>query len=242
MSETSPTEAGSPSSGMVPEQALTLRAVAGDREAFVQLVERYLDELYSFAAREIRYYESLGDLEPGELTAEDVVSETTLTALQVLARKPRRGTFRGLLHHLALAVIEHWALRSRERRRHERLRLEKGVPVERDWGPDMERDIFMYYQPDDLLTWEDTIPDASMPPPEEIPAIEEEWEAMEALLNSLPADQRTVFGLHAIEGLSLKEIAALQRQPLQDIKRLYEHGREALRVRLTDRMVARPAS
>jgi RNA polymerase sigma factor (sigma-70 family) len=206
------------------------------------LVERYLDELYSFAAREIRYHESLGDLEPGELTAEDVVSETTLTALQVFARKPRQATFRGLLHHLALAIIEHWALHSRERRRHERLRLEKGVPVERDQVPDMERDIFVYYQPDDLLTWEDTIPDASMPSPEEIPAIEEEWAAMEALLNSLPADQRTVFGLHAIEGVSLEEIAAMRRQPLQDVKELYEQGREALRARLADRMVVRPAN
>jgi RNA polymerase sigma factor (sigma-70 family) len=242
MSETNPIDAGNPSPGMVPEQELTLRAVAGDREAFIQLVEHHLDELYSFASREIRYHESLGDLEPGELAPEDVVSETTLTALQVLARKPRRSTFQGLLRHLVLAVIEHWALRSRERRRHERLRLEEGVPLEQDRGPDMERDIFMYYQPDDLLTWEDTIPDASLPPPEEIPAIEEEWEAMEILLNSLPADQRMVFGLHAIEGLSLEEIAAMQRQPLHAVKVLYEQGREALRARLTDRMVVRPAS
>jgi hypothetical protein len=34
----------------------------------------------------------------------------------------------------------------------------------------------------------------------------------------------------------------MRRQPLQDVKELYERGRETLRVRLADRMVVRPAN
>lgn len=220
------------------EQNLRSQALAGDREAFVRLIERHLDDLYRFAAREIRYRESLGDLEPDEITPEDVVSETTLMALRELARKPYRASFEGWLRHLALGIVKRWVLRSRERRRYERISLESTIP---SISPPGEK-FPAYYQPDALLTWEDTLPDATVPMIEEIPVIQETREQLEATVNNLPANQREVFVLRAIEGLRFEEIAAMRQQQLQEIRALYRQARETLREQLTDRMDARAAT
>jgi len=210
------------------DRDLRAQAAAGDREAFIHLVERHLDDLYRFAAREIRYRESVEDLEPGELTAEDVISEATLTALQLLKRVPAGFPFKRWLPHLVLALIERAVRHSRERRDQEQVRLERGLSAA------LEGELFDFYQPDDSLTWEDVIPYGGTSSLEELLALQEDWATLEAALNSLPADQRQVFVLHAIEGLPLKQIAALQRRRLEDVKKLYQEGRESLRVQLVD--------
>ncbi|HEY68290.1 MAG TPA: RNA polymerase sigma factor [Thermoflexia bacterium] len=213
------------------EHDLWQRAIAGDREAFIRLIERHLDSLYRFAAREIRYRRALGDLEPDEVTPEEVVSETVLAALRELARRPCRASFKGWLRHLALQIIKRWARRSRERRYHERIHLEDVLPS--------SQLLFAYYQPDAALTWEDVLPDRSTPMPEEALEIREAWEELEAMVNRLPADEREVFTLRAIEGLRFDEIAAMRQQRIREVKALYRQAREVLREQLADRMVAR---
>jgi DNA-directed RNA polymerase specialized sigma24 family protein len=74
---------------MLPDTVSLQRAQAGDREAFISLAEQHLPALYRFVAREIRYHEALGNLEPGELDVEDVLDEVFVTALRQLHRMPR---------------------------------------------------------------------------------------------------------------------------------------------------------
>src|SRR5437870_4896100 len=74
---------------MLPDTVSLQRARASDREAFIALAEQHLPALYRFVAREIRYHEALGDLEPGEVDVEDVLDEVFLTALRQLHRMPR---------------------------------------------------------------------------------------------------------------------------------------------------------
>jgi RNA polymerase sigma factor (sigma-70 family) len=214
--------------GVTPEQ-WDPRA-ASDREAFVDLVESDLPKLYHFAAREIRYRESVADLEPAELTAEDVVSEATVTALQLLRRGPHRFAFRAWLRHLIKASIERAVRSSRERHSREQVRLEREI------APALEQELFYFYQPDNSLTWEDVIPDEDSPAPDSDLAISENWAGLEKTLNSLPAQERDVFVLHAIEGLPLEQVAAMRRQKLEEVRRLYQVAREALRAQLADRM------
>mgnify|MGYP001477468958 FL=1 len=52
----------------------------GDRRAFRRLVEPYLDELLRAAHRELEHYRRLKALRPEDLTAEELVGETLITA------------------------------------------------------------------------------------------------------------------------------------------------------------------
>jgi DNA-directed RNA polymerase specialized sigma24 family protein len=60
---------------LIPETGSLQRSQADDREAFIVLAERHLPALYRFVAREIRYHEALGNLEPDEVTVADVLDE-----------------------------------------------------------------------------------------------------------------------------------------------------------------------
>jgi RNA polymerase sigma-70 factor, ECF subfamily len=197
------------------------RAQAGDREAFIALAEQHLPALYRFVAREIRYHEALGDLEPGEVDVEDVLDEVFLTALRQLHRMPRRATFKGWLRHLALQTLRRVVRASRGRRRYE--------PVHLEDPPPNGRRLDASYPSDARLTWKDIIPDRSTPSPEEAVLLKETWQTLEASLNQLPADQREVFLLRAVEGLSYEEIAAMLGRPIQQVKSSYRAAREALR-------------
>jgi RNA polymerase sigma factor (sigma-70 family) len=196
------------------------RAQAGDRQAFLALAEQHLPALYRFVAREIRYHEELGNLEPDEMDVEDVLNEVFLTALRQLHRKPRRASFKGWLRHLALQTLRRAVRASRERRRYEAIRLEDPLPNE-------ER-VQESYPLDPSETWKDVFPHPFTPSPEEAVLLEETWQSLEAALNRLPADQREVFILRAVEGLGAEEIAAMVGRPIQEVKSSYQAAREAL--------------
>jgi RNA polymerase sigma factor (sigma-70 family) len=200
-------------------------APAVDHDAIIRVIEPYLGDLYRFVAREIRYRESLGDLEPGEITTEDIVAEATLLVLRRLMDQPRVASVKGWLWHMALSVTDYWVRRSRERRAHEQIHLEA------DWDADLPADDELYenYQPDETLTWEDALPDPNTPIPDDIPDLLASQEEVEATLNLVPPGEREVFILRAIEGLSFDEIAAMQRKERQEVERLYRQARERLR-------------
>ncbi len=197
------------------------RAQGGDRQAFIALAEQHLPALYRFVAREIRYHEALGNLAPDEVDVEDVLDEVFLTALRQLHRRPRGATFKGWLRHLALQTLRRVVRASRERRRYEQVRLEDPLPNE-------ER-VQESYPLDPSVTWKDVFPHPFTPSPEEAVLLKETWQTLEAALNQLPADQREVFLLRAIEGLSYEEIAAMLGRPIQQVKSSYQAAREALR-------------
>jgi RNA polymerase sigma-70 factor (ECF subfamily) len=212
---------------MRPDTVSLQRAQAGDREAFITLAEQHLPSLYRFVAREIRYHEALGNLQPSEVDVEDVLDEVFVTALRQLHRMPRRATFKGWLRHLVLQVMRRTVRASQRRRRYERIRLEDPLPA----GPGIDESG---YPLEARRTWKDIIPDRSIPTPEEAVMLEETWHGLEAALNQLPAEQREAFLLRAVEGLSYAEIAAMLGRPLQRVKSSYRAAWGALRRRFFD--------
>src|SRR5919198_566512 len=151
---------------MLSDTAALQRAQAGDREAFIALAEQHLPALYRFVAREIRYYEALGNLEPGEVDVEDVLDEVFVTALRQLHRMPHRATFKGWLRHLALQTMRRMIRACRQRRRHERVHLEDPLPA----GPGVDESG---YPLEASRTRKDVIPDRSTPAPEETVLLKE---------------------------------------------------------------------
>jgi RNA polymerase sigma-70 factor (ECF subfamily) len=201
------------------------RAQAGDREAFVALAERHLPSLYRFVARELRYHEALGTLPPGEVAVEDLVDDVCLTALRDLHRMPGRASFKGWLRLLALRAVRRAVRRSRLRRQYERVHLEDPLPAASPFDDGY---------PQAGRTWQEVIPDRAMPLPQEVVELKETWQTLEAALQHLPADQRQIFVLRAIEGLSAAEVAGLLGRPLPEVKATYRAAREALRRRLVE--------
>jgi RNA polymerase sigma-70 factor (ECF subfamily) len=211
------------------QAANTLEAArAGDRAAFVDLLERNLDSLYRFVARELRYHEALGHLLPGEVQPAEVVDEVALRALRRMPRMPRHATFKGWLRLLALRAIDDRVRQARRQHQIEAVSLEAPLPT------GQRADI--YYQPDAALTWADVLPDRA-PSPEEAVVLNETQAELEQALNELPPEQRLAFVLRAVEGLGYAEIAAITHQPRAAIKAAYQAAREALRQRFADRFI-----
>jgi RNA polymerase sigma-70 factor (ECF subfamily) len=198
----------------------------GDRAAVVAELERQLDPLYRFVARELRYQAALGNLQPGDVAPEEIVDEVALRALRRMPRMPQQATMRGWLRLLALRAIEDRVRQTRRQRRHEAVSLEAPLPL------GQRADV--YYQPDAALTWADVLP-APGPSPEEALLLNETREELEQALNELPPDQRLAFVLRAIEGLGYAEIAAITHQSRSDVRQAYHAAREALRQRFAGR-------
>jgi RNA polymerase sigma-70 factor (ECF subfamily) len=200
---------------------------AGDRVAFTAALERELNPLYRFVARELRYHEALGAINPGELLPEEIVDEVALRALRQARNAPRRATFKGWLRQFALRAIHEQVRRLRRQHQMEALSLEDPVLSGQRFG--------MWYQPDVALTWEDVLP-APVPTPEDVLVLHETQAKLEQALNTLPPDQRLAFILHAIEGLSYAEVAAIFHWPRSAVKAAYHTAREALRQRFAGRL------
>jgi RNA polymerase sigma-70 factor (ECF subfamily) len=206
---------------------------AGDRAAFTVALERELNALYRFVARELRYHEALGDIHRGELLPEEIVDEVALRALRQARQAPRRATFKAWLRQLALRAIHEQVRHLRRQRQMEALSLEDPLLSGQRFG--------VWYQPDVALIWEDVLP-APVPTPEEVLVLHETHAELEQALNMLPPDQRLTFILHAIEGLSYAEVAAIFHWPPSAVKAAYHAAREALRQRFAGRfsVLSRP--
>ncbi len=198
---------------------------AGDREQAIELLMAQLDALYRFVARQIRYHIALGQIQPGDLDPIEVVNEIMLEALRRGQSSPRRASLRGWLRLLALRALQRQMRRLQRQRRHESISLEQPLRPGQEWDA--------YYQPDAALTWADVLP-APDPSPEQAILERETIEELERALDRLPANQRLIFILRAIEGLSYAEISAMLHQPRDRIRQIYHAAREALSRQLAD--------
>ncbi len=195
-----------------------------------EALQPYLAHLYAFVRREIAYYESLGLLREGELTAEDVVDEVIESALSLWERRPP-GSLRPWLLQLALRRLRLY-LRAARERPSEDIPLEELVPQE-DWSTlDLDTEIWEFYEPDDVIAWEDLLPDPKAQPPDEFLEEVELDEPLGSALNSLPPRVREVFVLHALEGLTEEEIARLYGWDVEQVKRYLAQARDRLRAAL----------
>ncbi len=195
-----------------------------------EALQPYLAHLYAFVRREIAYYESLGLLREGELTAEDVVDEVIESALSLWERRPP-GSLRPWLLQLALRRLRQY-LRAARERPSEAVPLEELVPQEDLSTLDLDTEIWEFYEPDDVIAWEDLLPDPKAQPPDAFLEEVEIDEPLGSALNSLPPRVREVFVLHALEGLTEEEIARLYGWNVDQVKRYLAQARDHLRAAL----------
>jgi RNA polymerase sigma factor (sigma-70 family) len=181
--------------------------------------------LRMFVEREVAFREGSAQLEPGLLNWEEVVDEAVACALDESIEKPDRMALEPWLYRLAIRAMDEFEtglaeglsdvhLESVRRRRNE---LASDEPH------------LQFHQPDESMTAESSIADNRVSTPEEIAYSDEMISLVQFALHAAARHDREAFILHAIEGFSLDEIAAITDRSPSQVEQSIRAARDKLR-------------
>jgi RNA polymerase sigma factor (sigma-70 family) len=195
--------------------------------------------LYSFVRDRLAYHETVGDLNPGDVAAEDIAGTVLLRAYRELAnrseddrgKEPRERTIGPWLRELATKQIQ-WTI-DRIKAVHSRsIALEEDIP---ETPPAEEvstlgEEVLYFYQPDEDLRVEDIFPDMDMATPEEFVAAKEELlHCVNTALAGMPIQWRRAMRLRYAGGLTSAQLAEVLAEDEPQVERVLEYAREHLR-------------
>lgn len=202
-----------------------------DVEAFGDLVRALLPKLHHFARREVSALRARGDLNPGYPTPEDIVDEVLARAYQRLAERPQDLDPLHWLYQLTYEALKDEVRKSwREEGRFVSAESKPARP--RDYTLD-ERDqgVYEFWQPDELLKFEDVVP-VSGDTPEERVGQQELLRYLHDVMGRMPNHWRWAMLLAQAEEISLAKVARMMGASEEEVKRWIEQGDEYLRARL----------
>ena len=189
-------------------------------------VNANLARLSRYVERELRYRESLGLLQPEQLSAEEVVDEAVLNALGN-GEKPERLALEPWLYRLAIRAIDELVWRSRDAVAAVPLDQNARVPELSLTGSDEHH--LQYHQPDEAVVNRDLIADPRLATPEASAFSDEILTLVEGALLGAKREEREAFLLYAVEGFTLEEIAAISDRSLEQVRGSVKSAREFLR-------------
>jgi len=198
-----------------------------------------LPRLERFVERQIVYRESLGELLPDHFDPEDVVAEAIANALGDEFEKPERIKLEPWLYRLATEAIDRVAASEVDV---SGVSLDGRHGVQNVQASDEAR--LQFHQPDDRLREEDIIADGHAENPEQLAARGELIKLVQVALRDAKRPDREVFILHAVEGFTQEEIAAITNHTLEEvlasIRTARQHLQRALPIKaiFKDRVVA----
>ena len=182
-----------------------------------------LPRLHRFIERQIVYRESLGELQPDQVAPEDVVAEAIANALSDGFEKPERIKLEPWLYRLATEAVDRVAASDGE---------VGGVSLERRHGVQnvqaSDEARLQFHQPDDRLLEEDIIADGHAESPELLAARGELIKLVQVALRDAKRADREVFILHAVEGFTQEEIAAITNHTLEEVRASVHKARQHL--------------
>lgn len=206
-------------------------------------VNANLTRLERFVERELVFRESSDQLTAGEVTKEEVVDETIARALGDGGEKPERLALEPWLYHLALNVIRDLSVNDGEG---SQVHLEESVRQKNERASDEPQ--LQFHQPDETFTEETVIADRRIATPEDTAASDEMIRLVQSALKAAPRTDREAFILHAIEGFTVEEIAAITDHRADEVVSSINTVREQLRrspplaERFRDSLLANPGT
>jgi RNA polymerase sigma factor (sigma-70 family) len=205
------------------------------RELFFSLIERHLEGLYSFTHREINYRIALGDVLPGEISADDALAAVVLRGAREFEKDFEQRNIPGWLIRLALEHVDA-EVKKVQQARETSLHAEEDVP---ETSPTeavstLGDEILDFYQPDEDLKLEDILPGPSVPTPEQILESRELQRYILGSLAKLPRALRLAFVLRYAEGLPIAEVVQVTGQSQSEVERNIERARGILLKRLVN--------
>jgi RNA polymerase sigma factor (sigma-70 family) len=195
--------------------------------------------LYRFVRERLAYHESVGELNPGDVAAEDIAGTVLLRAHRECAKQSAAGVHKEAaagnmgpwLEGLASQQIQ-WTMERFRAARSRGIALQEDIP---ETPPEQEvsmlgEEVLYFYQPDEDLRIEDIFPDMEMSTPEELVAAKEELlRCVNTALAGMPAQWRRAMRLRHAGGLKSAELAELLEQDEPEIERILAYGRDHLR-------------
>jgi RNA polymerase sigma factor (sigma-70 family) len=181
--------------------------------------------LQLFVERELFMRENSGQLEPSSISVEEIVDEAIARALDEKIPKPDRLGLEAWLYRLSIQAMDD-----------SQSRLPGGEPDVNLQGLRRRRNEcasdeprMQFHQPDEAMTTESGIADRAMATPEQIAYTDEMITLVQFALNGAAPRDRESFILHALEGFSVDEIAAITDQQREQVQQAIGRAREKLR-------------
>jgi RNA polymerase sigma factor (sigma-70 family) len=181
--------------------------------------------LHLFVERELYFRESSGDIESDAIRAEEIVDQAVADALDEKVEKPDRIGIEPWLYRLAIHAIDDFVARRPESETEIELR---GIRQRRRERASDEARL-QYHQPDEAMTNESGIADRAASTPEEIAYTDEMVALVQLAISGAAPQDRETFVLHAMEGFTVEEIAAITDRNREEIEQSIARARERLR-------------
>ncbi|WP_456403878.1 HPF/RaiA family ribosome-associated protein [Thiolapillus sp.] len=189
------------------------------RKGYVELVQPHLPELYHFIRRELAYRQSLGDLSPADIRADEVLDAVVARGFDTFSNRPRRLEILPWLTGMALSILQEEVEAHRIRER--RVSMEAFAPTDAmDISDDEDTRMYEFYQPDEVIRMEDIIPDPESDDPEQVEAMRERSLLVHGILSLLPPVWRQALVLMDVHGMQESELAEILEQTPEQLQKL----------------------
>lgn len=184
-----------------------------------------LARLDRFVEREIYIREAQELIPVDSVTKEEVIDEAIASALGDGQEKPERLALEPWLYRQALRALDELSRGDESNGNAVHLEDSARRPnVRASDEPELQ-----FHQPDESITGASVIADRRVATPEQIMASDELLRLIASALRDLGSGPREAFILHAIEGFSVEEIAAITGHPGERVLALVSAARDHLR-------------
>jgi DNA-directed RNA polymerase specialized sigma24 family protein/ribosome-associated translation inhibitor RaiA len=188
-------------------------------------VNANLGRLERFVERELLFREYAEQIPADLVTKDEVIDEAIVQALGDGSEKPEKLALEPWLYRLAIHAINDLASLNREDFSPVPLEESARLPnVRASDEPGLQ-----FHQPDESLTAENVIADRRTATPEDIASSDEMITLVQFALGKTSNVDREAFILHAMEGFSVEEIAAITDRMSEDVRSSIAAAREHLR-------------
>jgi len=207
------------------ETLASLPPTTATGEDIRSFINASLRRLTLFVERELILRQDCGQLASGSFTPEEIVDEAVARALDEKIEKPDRLGIEPWLYRLAIQSMDELA--SRLSGNGSEVNLQGLRQRRNELASDEPR--LQFHQPDEAMTTESGIADGRAPSPEEIAYTDEMITLVQFALRGAKPEDREVFILHALEGFSVEEIAAITDRKSEQIHAAIGRARDKLR-------------
>lgn len=190
---------------------------------FMENLKPHLGTLLELARHDLGYHEARGDIEEGDLTAEEIVGETLIAAYRQRKGRPESLSWRPWLFAIEHKVMHKLVDEEENNRALWAFSLEEPVP---DLPSPFSDDIYWdWNQPDERDRWEDVLLGFE-------PVSEDMIQEAEELMRDLEPTARRVWLLYEWFDFSISEAAQITGMKPTEAARILRETGEKLKERL----------
>lgn len=189
------------------------------RDRFTSRLKLVLQELHGHVIRLIRLSQLAGDLPPNYLKPGEVVDDVIVRAYERVRTRQGEEITPAILYRIAEDILSDEIRNSQESSGNVSME-EKVPPRSPHWEVnDLNDDMLDFYQPEEMLLYEDIMPDVHVPDPVRILDEEEQMKDISFALSKMEPRARSCFLLNRVEGFEVYEIALMQGREEEEVSK-----------------------